>query len=207
MIHYFNMEHYSNFSFIGQQEGENIISVITPHKMALIVEYIKLFFISALLLVGFISFNGISRVFVVIGVVSSLVVLVVGFLVCRLLQLKRVVYITDRRIIRFEPSNIFVINNRSLTWENILKVKTFSPNVVWRMLNLGNIIVHSKTTSTGDNNPNQILIGNDDIVLKNIYFYRDLGNYIDKILYTYNNNRDELKNIRSFVTKVKGERY
>jgi hypothetical protein len=207
VIEYFIMENLSGSSFTGQQEGEKILSIITPHKSAFIVEYIKLICVSALLLVGFVSLREISQIFVVVGIVSSILTLVIGFFVYRSLHSKRVTYITDRRIIRFEPSNIFVVNSRSLTWDNILKVKTFATNILWRLINVGNAIVHSKTTSTSVNDPNQVLVGNDDIVLKKVHFYKDLGNYIEKILYVYSHDQNELKNIRPFVAKVKGKRY
>ncbi|MDD4937897.1 MAG: hypothetical protein PHX34_02655 [Candidatus Shapirobacteria bacterium] len=200
-------ENISNSSFTGQQEGEKIISIVKPHNITRIIGYIKLFCVFALLLIGFISLQKISYVFIIVGVVISVFTLVIGIFICHSLYLKRVVYITDRRIIRFEPSNIFVINSRSLTWDNVLKVKTFSPTFFLRLINIGNVIVHSKTTLTGDNNPNQTLIGNDDIFLKDIYFYKDLGNYIDKILYLHSNDRDKLKDIRPFIVKNKGQRY
>lgn len=200
------MENFSEFKFPGQQEGEKIISEIKPHKWVLMAEYIKVVGVSLLLFIGFIFLGEISKVFVVIAVVISILTLIIGLLLCYFLYIKRVTYITDRRIIRFEPTNIFVVQPRFLTWDNILKTKTISKSLFWRLVNVGDVIVHSKTTSTGDNNPNQVLIGNDDIIMKGIYFFKDLGNYIDKITYIYNCNRDELKTVKQFIAKRKGQR-
>ncbi|MDO8341404.1 MAG: hypothetical protein Q7T59_05520, partial [Candidatus Woesebacteria bacterium] len=47
----------------------------------------------------------------------------------------------------------------------------------------------------------------DDIELDNIYLYRDLGNYIDKILFTYKQMPKEVSEIHPFVPKPKGQRY
>ena len=94
-----------------------------------------------------------------------------------------------------------------LTWDNVLKVKTFSTNIIWRLKNIGTVIIHSKTTSTSVNNPNQILLSNDDIVLKNVHYYKDLGNYLDKVLYLYIHDKKELDAIHPFVNKPKGQRY
>lgn len=201
------MDSLSNISFTGQQEGEKILSVVKPHPLAFVVEYAILIFVSLLLLVGFVSLKEINSIFVTIGTVSSMIVLIIGLIVFHFLNPRRIAYITDRRIIRFEPSNIFVINSRSLTWENVLKVKTFSTSLLWRLFKIGNAIVHSKTTATSINDPNQVLVGNDDIILKKVHFYKDLGNYIDKILYIYSHNPNELGEIRPFVAKVKGKRY
>lgn len=207
MIHYLIMENNSNSTFLGQQEGEKIISVITPHQSVFILEYAKLIFVSLFILIGFISLQKISPIFVTVGIVFSLLTLIVGYFLYRTLHSKRFTYLTDRRIVRFEPSNAFVVNNRSLTWDNALKVKTFSTSLIWRLKNIGTVIVHSKTTSTGINSPDQTLLSNDDIVLKNVYYYKDLGNYIDKILYLYQHDPSGLESIHPFITKAKGQRY
>lgn len=207
MINFDAMEEYSKFLFSGQQEGERVISTIKPHKITLIFGYIKVISVSVLSLICFIFFKNIANIFVSIGILVSILILIGGVLICNSLFSKKIIYITDRRIIRFDPSNIFVVNSRSLTWENVLKVKTFATNFIFRMMNVGNVIVHSKTTISGDNTLKQVLIGNDDIILKNIYFYRDLGNYIDKILYLYSNDKSGFETVKPFVGKKFGQRY
>ena len=201
------MENSTNNTFLGQQEGEKIISVITPHQWVFILEYAKLIIVSLFLLIGFISFQKISPIFVYVVIIFSLLTLIIGYFLYRSIHSKRFTYITDRRIVRFEPSNAFIVNNRSLTWDNVLKVKTFSTNFIWRLFNIGTVIIHSKTTTTGTNSPDQVLLGNDDIVLKNVYFYKDLGHYIDKIIYLYEHSSSELNSMRPFITKAKGQRY
>lgn len=207
MIHYFIMEDSLNNTFPGQQEGEKILSVITPHQSAFILEYLKLIAVSLFILIGFISLQKISSIFVIVGILFSIFTLIIGFFLYRSLHSKRITYLTDRRIVRFEPSNAFVINSRSLTWDNTLKVKTFPTNLLWRLKNIGTVIIHSKTTSTNINDPNQSLLTNDDIVLKNVYYYKDLGNYIDKILYLYEHDPKEIEKLHPFVNKPKGQRY
>jgi len=201
------MENFTNNAFPGKQEDEKILSVITPHQSIFILEYAKLIGVALFILVGFLSLQGISPIFITIGILFSVFTLTVGFFLYRSLHSKRFTYLTDRRIVRFEPSNVFVVNNRSLSWDNVLKIKTFSTNFIWRLKNIGTIIVHSKTTSTGINSSDQNLLSNDDIVLKDVYYYKDLGNYFDKILYLYEHDKESLVNIHPFVTKIKGQRY
>lgn len=201
------MENFTNNAFPGKQEDEKILSVITPHQSIFILEYAKLIGVALFILVGFLSLQGISPIFITIGILFSVFTLTVGFFLYRSLHSKRFTYLTDRRIVRFEPSNVFVVNNRSLSWDNVLKIKTFSTNFIWRLKNIGTIIVHSKTTSTGINSSDQNLLSNDDIVLKDVYYYKDLGNYFDKILYLYEHDKEGLVNIHPFVTKIKGQRY
>jgi len=201
------MEKPKDATFPGQQEGEKILSIITPHSSAFTLEYIKLFSVSLFILIGFVSLQRISQFFITIGIFSSILTLIIGFFLYHSLHSKRIAYITNRRIARFEPSNAFTVNHRSLTWDNVLKIKTFSTSFWWRLKNIGTVIIHSKTTSTSINSSDQILLSNDDIVLKNVHYYKDLGNYIDKILYLYQHDSKELDNVHSFVAKPKGQRY
>ena len=121
-------------------------------------------------------------------------------------QKRNISYITDRRIIRFDPSTFFATNIRTLSWDEAVKVKTYSPNILWKQLKIGTVVVHARTTvKTSDENISHTSA--DDIELNDIYLYRDLGNYIDKILFTYKQLPKEMANIRSFVPKPKGERY
>ena len=201
------MENLSKTSFPGQQDGEKILSVITPHQSTFTLEYLKLIAVSLIILIGFVSFQKISPIFVTVGLLFSIFTLIIGCFLYHSLHSKRFTYVTNRRLVRFEPSNAFTVNNRSLTWDNVLKVKTFSTNIIWRLKNIGTVIIHSKTTSTSVNNPNQILLSNDDIVLKNVHYYKDLGNYLDKVLYLYIHDKKELNNIHPFVNKPRGQRY
>lgn len=196
-----------NGTFPGIQEGEKILSVITPHSSVFTLEYVKLVAASLLVLVGFSSLNKINPLFTIIGIFLSITALILGGLLYHALHSKRIAYITDRRIVRFEPSNAFVVNHRSLSWDDTSKVKTFSTNFLWRLKNIGTVIVHSKTSSATVNTTDQTFLTNDDIVLKNVHYYKDLGNYIDKILYLYKNDKSEISNLHAFVPKPKGQRY
>jgi hypothetical protein len=201
------MENVQNDTFSGIQEGEKILSVVTPHPDAFTLEYGKLLAASLLVLIGFCSLNKISPVFTTIGILLSLISLVLGAFLYHTLQSKRIAYITDRRVVRFEPSNAFVVNHRSLSWDDTSKVKTFSNNLLWRLKNIGTVVIHSKTSSATVNTTDQTFMTNDDIVLKSVHYYKDLGNYIDKILYLHKNDKSEIAKLRSFVPKPKGKRY
>jgi len=201
------MEDAQDTTFPGLQEGEKILSVITPHPSVFTLEYVKLITASLLVLVGFCSLNKISPIFVTIGILLSITALILGGLLYHSLHSKRIAYITDRRIIRFEPSNAFVVNHRSLNWDNTSKVKTFSTSLLWRLKNIGTVVIHSKTSSATVNTTDQTFMTNDDIVLKNVHYYKDLGNYLDKILYLHKNDKSEIQKLHPFVPKPKGQRY
>ncbi|KKR67332.1 MAG: hypothetical protein UU09_C0032G0014 [Microgenomates group bacterium GW2011_GWA2_40_6] len=201
------MENTQDTTFPGLQEGEKILSVITPHSSVFTLEYVKLITASLLVLVGFCSLNKISPIFVTIGILLSITALILGGLLYHSLHSKRIAYITDRRIVRFEPSNAFVVNHRSLSWDDTSKVKTFSTSLLWRLKNIGTVIIHSKTSSATLNTTDSTFMTNDDIVLKNVHYYKDLGNYIDKILYLHKNDKSEIQKLHSFVPRPKGQRY
>ncbi|PIU73408.1 hypothetical protein COS78_02515 [Candidatus Shapirobacteria bacterium CG06_land_8_20_14_3_00_40_12] len=201
------MEDAQDTTFPGLQEGEKILSVITPHPSVFTLEYVKLITASLLVLVGFCSLNKISPIFVTIGILLSITALILGGLLYHSLHSKRIAYITDRRIIRFEPSNAFVVNHRSLNWDDTSKVKTFSTSLLWRLKNIGTVVIHSKTSSATVNTTDQTFMTNDDIVLKNVHYYKDLGNYLDKILYLHKNDKSEIQKLHPFVPKPKGQRY
>jgi len=201
------MEDAQDTTFPGLQEGEKILSVITPHPSVFTLEYVKLITASLLVLVGFCSLNKISPIFVTIGILLSITALILGGLLYHSLHSKRIAYITDRRIIRFEPSNAFVVNHRSLNWNDTSKVKTFSTSLLWRLKNIGTVVIHSKTSSATVNTTDQTFMTNDDIVLKNVHYYKDLGNYLDKILYLHKNDKSEIQKLHPFVPKPKGQRY
>jgi len=201
------MEDAQDTTFPGLQEGEKILSVITPHPSVFTLEYVKLITASLLVLVGFCSLNKISPIFVTIGILLSITALILGGLLYHSLHSKRIAYITDRRIIRFEPSNAFVVNHRSLNWDDTSKVKTFSTSLLWRLKNIGTVVIHSKTSSATVNTTDQTFMTTDDIVLKNVHYYKDLGNYLDKILYLHKNDKSEIQKLHPFVPKPKGQRY
>lgn len=187
--------------FYGQQENEKILYVTKPHIIAAIFNIVKIFGIALITFLVFFflakEIAQVANVFYIIGIITPAAVVIIGFKVISNFQRRNISYITDRRIVRFEPNTFFATNIRTLSWDEVVKVKTFSPNMFWKQLKIGTVIVHARTTEQSI----------DDIELNNIYLYRDLGNYIDKILYTYKQMPKEVTEIHPFIPKPKGERY
>ena len=122
-------------------------------------------------------------------------------------QSKKVAYITDRRIVRFSAENPWVVNTRALGWDQVVKVKTYAPNLFWRLMNVGTLIVHAQSTIiTSDNPRDKNFVSDDDVSLEDVWYFRDLGNYIDKLLYVYRQKPKEMDEIRPFVTRPRGRR-
>lgn len=197
--------------FYGKQEGEKILYVARPHYLTRIINLSKVFIVALVICLAFLFLGKeiflISNTFNVLGVAIPIAIIFVGSKIVSNFHSKNISYITDRRIVRFEPTTFFATNIRSLSWDEAVKVKTFSPNMLWKQLKLGTIIVHARTTvKTIDQELNNSIAA-DDIQIDDVYLYRDLGNYIDKILFTYKQMPSGVAEIRPFVEKPTGQRY
>ena len=201
--------HNSDTDFFGRQEGERILYVVKPHRLSLTFKLFRIYLIAfavfivlAILGAQLVELN----LFILAGLVIALIMVVIGTKVVIDYQNRDVAYITDRRLMRFDPTTLFATNPRSLTWDEVVKVKTYPPNALWKQLAIGNVVVHARTPSRPDEHTPGAVAA-DDIELKDVYYYKDLGNYIDKILFTYKQKPKEMELIHVFVPKPKGERY
>jgi len=197
--------------FYGRQEGEKILYVVRPHSLATLIRIAKVYLVAAIVFLTLILIGGqlpvVSSLFVFLGTTLGLVIAVVGTKVTSDYQKRNISYITDRRIVHFEPTTLFATNSRSLSWDEAVKVKTYPPNVLWKQMAIGNVVVHARTPARGGEVDGVYESSVDDIELRDVYYYRDLGNYIDKILFTYKQKPREVTEIRPFVLKPRGERY
>lgn len=198
-------------SFYGQQENEKILYVTKPHPIARTVGLIKISLITIIIFIILMYLSGTFpegiNVFRTLGVIIPISILIIGTKAINNFQKRNISYITDRRIVRFDPTTFFATNIRTLSWDEAVKVKTFSPNMLWKQLKIGSVIVHARTTVKTIDEENTGTVTADDIELTDIYLYRDLGNYIDKILFTYKQMPKEVAEIHPFVPKPKGKRY
>ena len=198
-------------SFYGQQEGERILFVVRPHSLAITLNLIKIYLVALVVLVIFLlisrSVTDLRGILTLVGVFLALIIALLGTRILRVSQKKDIAYITDRRVVRFEPTTIFATNVRTLPWDEIVKVKTFPPNILWKMMAIGTVVVHARTTvRTNETDKPPSPVTADDIEITNVYYYRDLGNYLDKILFTYKKKPKDVKRIKPFVPKPKGQR-
>ena len=200
----------SEHDFYGKQDGERILYLVKPHPMATTFSLLKVYgvavVISSILIILGTQIASLMTAFMALGVILFVLVAGIGTKIVMDWESREMAYITDRRLVRFEPTTLFATNSRTLAWDEVVKVKTYPPNMIWKQMAIGNVVVHARTPGRPDEQ-SQNEITADDIILKDVYFYRDLGNYIDKILYTYKQLPAEIMNIRPFVPKKKGERY
>lgn len=197
--------------FYGKQEDEKILYVVHPHPLATTVGLLKVYAVAliiafALILIGSVlpSFSALFMLFG-LGVFASIIIF--GTRVILDWQSRNIAYITDRRLVRFEPTTLFATNSRAITWDEVVKVKTYPPNFLWKQLAIGNVVVHARTPAHAYDEESKWGITADDIQLTDVYYYRDLGNYIDKILFIYKQKPKDIVDIRPFVPMPRGQRY
>lgn len=185
-------------SFDGQQSGERILYIITPHVVAKYIAITKIVIIS---LFFYLVIMGIGRLMPAYASVTQTlgiglsIVLVVGSIWWNQKVFKESkTFITDRRIHRVETASPFFRTKRTLFWNEALKAKAFAPNLLYRLLNIGTVQVEPHL-SDGEN-----------VIVRDVYYFEDLANYIDKILYIVKNNPNELAGVQTFVPRPRGER-
>jgi len=184
--------------------------VVRPYPLAIFLHLLKAYAAAAAIVITFmiigVQIKSFKPVVSTIGLTTGAVVALVGTLIVKASQQKSIAYVTDRRLVRFEPTNIFATNMRTLTWDEAVKVKTFPPNLVWKILMVGTVVIHARTTIVTPEEPKPSTVTADDIALTDVYYYRDLGNYIDKILFTYKRQPKEMETFKAFVPMPKGQR-
>lgn len=204
------MANASESQFPGQQSDEIVLYEVRPHHYALIAKVTGIFLLA--FVVAFLSLligNFINPLAAVIGVILAIAIAVLGFW-ATLSQFNQArTYITDRRVVRFDANTPFNVNSRSLSWDDVLKIKTFPPSFIGSLFNIGEVVLHARSSiiSFTPNDAIEKEIAGDDLEIKYVYYYKDLGHYLDKILYTYRHSPQEVRTMRTFVTRPKGKRY
>lgn len=188
----------STIEFDGQQAGERVLSTITPHRLAHTIAIIKLFFLCIFFysILVFISYTVpvIQTAIRLVGFSLGFLTFLAGLLWNKKVYLLSKTYITDRRIIRFEIVSPFVVTKRALFWNEALKAKGYAANMLFRTLGIGIVEVEPH------------LSDRENVRVTDVYLFEDIANYIDKIIYTFNNERSELANIKPFIPKSRGMR-
>lgn len=203
--------HYNDRDFYGRQEGEVILYVVHPHPLATTFGLLKVYLIAVIVSVILVTLGaalgGLMALLIPLGLLFFVLTIVVGTKVVINWQVREVAYITDRRIVRFEPTTLFATNSRTLAWDEIVKIKTYPPNFFWKQMAIGTVAIHGRTSIRTVEDIERGTSTVDDIEIQNVYLYRDLGNYLDKILFTFKQRPDDMSRIRPFIPRPKGQRY
>ena len=198
----------SEIEFSGQQEGERVLYEVHPHHISFAIAMMKIGGISAIIFLMLTAVSFAFPMMTFLAIILPLIILIVGYWVNHGIHDKTVAYITDRRVVRFEATTPFHVGNRTLSFDDVTKIKTYGSGMIEGMANVGVVVFKARTTLVkgGMEQPTTEFV-DDDIQLNHVYYYKDLGNYLDKLLYLYKHDREELKKLRRFVAKSRGNRY
>lgn len=184
--------------FEGQQTGERILAEIRAYALSKYIAIVKIVLLSIFFYLVLLIISNIVPQFAsllkTIGVVFSLLLLVIGTWWNNLVYSRDRTYITDRRVIRFDQVSPFFQTKRELFWNEALKAKGYAPNLLFRMMKVGTLEV------------DPIMGERENVVVRDVYYFEDLANYIDKILYIFKNKPMEIATIQPFVAKPRGQR-
>lgn len=188
-------------SFPGQQEGERILYLIRPSWTREFVGYLKVALVAcaAGAVLWYLSEREFIQLTEELRMKCWVAIALIGALT--MLWYRQVsehsrAYITDRRFVRFEGSIPMWQSQRALFWNDVVKTRTFAPNFVLRMLKVGTLELIPNFAVEGQN-----------IAVPHAYMYGDLGNYLDKVVFTFRTRPQEMDSLREFVPKPKGQRY
>lgn len=185
--------------FDGQQTNERILYTIIPHPLSRYVAQVKIVFLAAFFLFVLSLIASIVPVggewIKGIGVVLCFFFLTAGLWWNHIAYAKDRTYITDRRIIRFDTVSPFFQTKRALFWSEALKAKAYAPNLFYRFLRIGTLEVEPVTVGEQEN-----------VIVTDVYYFEDLANYIDKILFTFKNKPTEIDQIKPFIPLPRGHR-
>lgn len=184
--------------FDGQQTDEHILTVITPHKSRFIISISVTLLLCILILAilfSFVTYLSFDTA-VLQGIMTCICLLITG-IACWWIwktQVNDKTYITDRRIIRFDIVTPFFTNKRALFWNEVLKVKAYAPNMIFRLMKVGILQIEP------------VAAEHESITVPDVYYHEDLANYIDKIIFTFKNKPQDISVMKPFVPKPKGKR-
>ena len=207
---------FMNTQFHGQQDDERILYTVYADALTYLILLIKFLGASIGLVVLFwilgLGYSpataGLAWGIRTLGLLAGMGLMSVGWWMVQTSQQKNVTYITDRRIVRFAVTAPWSVVTRSISWDEVVKIKTRSLNLFWRALGIGTVVVHARSTITPLNEREvDQPVTNDDIQIDGVAYYQDLGYYMDKILYLSKKEPQKLGEIRPFVARPKGKRY
>lgn len=185
--------------FDGQQEDERVLYVIRMHPVKRIIHIAQGLLCCVLLLaIVTLVLDIVAADKTYLTVLLSLITLL--FFVAWVWYGEHYMHvfktvITDRRIVRIEFAFPFFKKKRALFWNEVAKVKTTAPSILFSLSKIGSLTIQP------------LLVPNEEIHIPYVYYFADLANYIDKILYVRKNKPEDADSLRPFVPKPKGMRY
>ncbi len=194
---------YTDIKFPGQAEEERILYITRESPVVLAVRFTVFLLITAVAI--FIGAFLISRTGEMLGfetgwmvastMITGLVVMMGGLWWGWQVYRKSLFIITTRRLTKFIHTTPWTRYQMSLTLDKVVDSGAYSKGYLQAIFKLGTFVARS---SAGN-------IKNFKIV--NIVMAEDLHNWMNKLIFVFNKEKDKLDTFRPFAVKKVGERY
>jgi hypothetical protein len=187
-----------SLAFDGQQAGERVLYTVTPHPLSRKLSIAKVIFfavlVTAVLMLLSTVLPSARGIMQLLGVGMGIIILLIGLWWTNRAYASTKTFITDRRIIRIESVTPLLSTKRALFWNEALKAKAYAPNFLFRIFGIGTLAVEPQLSE------------HENVIVRDVSYYEDLANYIDKILFTFKNKPEDIAGINSFIPKPRGHR-
>lgn len=181
----------NKLSFSGQQADEFVISVIRPGKLILYANIAYKITFAILFTFGWWRANfylpHILKSYHVAGylVIFLITALLIWLKYNSFTQIKT--YLTDRRLVKFDPTSPFSAYKRALFWKDVTKVRDNQEFSFWNIFKLGHVKIFSYESG---NEP--------EMILSYIDHFEDLSSYIEKIIFNAKEHPENLSEMSPF---------
>ncbi len=191
---------YKNITFPGQHSDEKILFVTREGRIMLWLRWFSVAFVGFMLfLLQFLLIRFANQF---LNIPSSLSFSVTALIITGIvfafwwywiLWKKSLFIITTRRLTKFIYTTPFTRYQLSLGLDRIVDTGAYQKNYLQAFTNLGYFVARSAAGN----------IKNFKII--NISFYEDLHNYVNKLLFTFNKEKEKLDKFRPFIPHLKGK--
>lgn len=143
----------------------------------------------------------------VLGALSALVALAVGWWWSTVLWKKSLMFVTTQRLIKFIYTTPFNRHILSLPLEMIVDTGSYTKGYLQAIFKLGTFTARSSAASSGvaTDEAQSGRVNKKYFYIENVAAYEDLQHYVNKLLQAYRNRRDELPAFRPFLPGLKGD--
>lgn len=191
---------YENIKFPGQHSEEKILFITREGELIILIKKILLFTISFLvLLIGTIILQSstlfgyqFSHLLPAFWILWGLILSFIYWWIKKVYQ-KTVFIITSRRLTKFIHTTPWTRYQMSLGLDKIVDTGAYRKGFLQMVTGYGYFVARSAAGA----------IKNFKII--NISFAEDLHNYVNKLLFTFNEKEEQLDQFRPFIPNLKGE--
>jgi hypothetical protein len=202
------------YKFPGESTDERILYVTREHEaihilrqVIVVVASVTIFIAGNILgsmLAGFFG-RAASSGIEVVGALSALIFLLVGWWWVTALWKKSIAIITNKRITKFIFTTPWNRHNLSLPLDMVVDTGSYSKGWFQAIFRLGTFTARSSAASSGEATDDPGRVNKKYFYIENVGNAEDIQHYLNKVLFVYRQDWTKLENYRPFLPHLKGE--